>query len=83
MNDSNWKSIGKAVWFIIPLLAFLIMGFLLGAYWQGKSMETALANDNISICKDSKGKLWIKEDTSGYSASNYTYALNFTNYSQS
>lgn len=55
------KVLSKAIWIAIPILAIFISGYVFGSYQQGQSMQEALSNTNLTICKDIDGKIWVRE----------------------
>lgn len=60
-DQDRWEKVSKAIWILIPLLAFFLIGFLSGSYVQGQVTQDALLNPNITLCQDKDGQLWLKE----------------------
>ena len=56
------RALSKVIWVSIPILAIFILGYVVGSYQQGQSMQEALSNTNLTVCKDVEGKVWLRED---------------------
>lgn len=57
----DWQKFGKFVWVCVIVLPLLIMSFMAGSVTKAKSIEAALQNTNISVCRDTDGNVWLKE----------------------
>lgn len=60
-DNKRWQVIGKAAWICVILLAVFIAGIVIGSASQANALEKALLNENLSVCKDTDGKVWIRE----------------------
>ena len=55
------RKMSSMIWFMVPLVAFFVIGLISGIYYEGQVVEKALLNTNLSVCKDIDGKVWIRE----------------------
>jgi hypothetical protein len=61
MLQDDKKKYAKLIWVAVPLLALFVLGYVCGVYQEGKVITSALANENLSICKDADGNIWVRD----------------------
>lgn len=58
--EQRLKQANKFIWLMIPMIAFLIVGFIIGYYVSAHTIETKLLEKGVMPCQDMNGKVWLQ-----------------------